>query len=71
MEATMVTGRRRGRPKREGPVPPKKNVTVDGDTLILLQTAQEQMEKELGFRPTLAQAVQRLIVEYAKGGGRR
>lgn len=57
---------RRGRPKREGPAFMKKNVTVDGDTLTLLQTAQEQMGKELGFRPTLVQTIQRLIVEYTK-----
>lgn len=67
-ETVTTTTRRRGRPARVGPAPLKKNVTVDGDTLVLLQTAQEQMEQELGFRPTLTQTVQRLIVEYAKRG---
>lgn len=65
----MAEPRRRGRPKREGPAPQKKNVTMDGDTLILLQTAQEQMETELGFRPTLVQTVQRLVADYAKRTG--
>ena len=63
---------RRGRPQGSGTTPPlaKKNVSVDGDTLLLLQTVQEQMEQELGFRPTLAQTVQRLVVEYARRGTR-
>lgn len=65
VEPQSTARRRRGRPQRVGEAPTKKNVTMDGDTLTLLQTAQEQMEKELGFRPTLAQTVARLINIYA------
>jgi len=60
---------RRGRPKNESPALARKNVTLDAETLGLLQQAQEQMATELGFRPTLAQAVQRLIVSYSRRVG--
>jgi thiamine biosynthesis lipoprotein ApbE len=57
------TKRRRGRPATGRAT--VKNVTIDPDALVLLQTAQEMMEQELGFRPTLGQTVKRLAAVYA------
>lgn len=72
-ESAVTNRRKRGRPAGTGTgvVAPKKNVTIDPDALVLLQTVQEMMEQELGFRPSLAQTVKRLAAIYAatKGPG--
>lgn len=43
-----------------------KNVTLDADLLAALNTVADKLEAEMGFRPTLSQAVRHLINHKAK-----
>lgn len=43
-----------------------KNITVDEDIQGLLNQLQDKLEKELGFRPSISQAIRYLIVHQAK-----
>jgi hypothetical protein len=43
-----------------------KNVTLDADLVVALNNVADKLEGEMGFRPTLSQAVRYLIKQAAE-----
>ena len=66
--------RPRGRPPLQGTVElvkskskATKNITVDADLVEILNELADQMSEQLGFRPSLSQALRHLVHKYKSG----
>ena len=63
---TEITQKKRGRPsipesERKNPKRNVKNVSLDADLVGSLSAIVDKLEPQIGFRPTLSQAVRYLI----------
>lgn len=60
---------RRGRPPVDEPKP-RKNVSLEPDIQELLGRAQDQLEAQFGFRPTLSQTVRHILRVFSDAGAK-